>query len=171
MEAGGIWLQTARLRLKPLSLADEQGVLAGLNDPNIASWLATTPYPYLSADFRAYVAAAPMGETFAIHDSGGFVGLIGGGQELGFWVAGDAQGRGYATEAAIGLLHAVFEFYKGDVTSGYFVGNVPSSKVLGKIGFVATRQRLKYCTALDQDMEHVDMILTRDKFRKLHPVR
>jgi [ribosomal protein S5]-alanine N-acetyltransferase len=168
MEAGGIWLQTARLRLKPLALSDEAGVLAGLNNPEIATWLATTPFPYPAADFRAYVTSAPQGETFAIHDGAGFAGLIGGGAELGFWIAPHAQGRGYATEAAIGLLQAVFEFYPGPVTAGYFHGNAPSANVLRKLGFVTSGQRPRYCMALRQEMDHVDMILTRDIFLSLH---
>ncbi|MFN3846648.1 MAG: GNAT family N-acetyltransferase [Paracoccaceae bacterium] len=170
-QATGIWLQTARLRLRPLALADEAGVLEGLNDPEIASWLATTPYPYLSQDFRAYVASAPEGDTFAIHDSEGFAGLIGGGPELGFWVARRAQGRGYATEAAIGLLKAVFEFYKGPVSSGYFVGNASSANVLKKLGFWEIGTGSKYCRSLEQVMDHVDMVISRQAFLSLHPGR
>lgn len=168
-QASGIWLQTARLRLRPLSLGDEAGVLAGLNDPEIASWLATTPYPYPAAHFRDYVATAPEGETFAIHDAEGFAGLIGGGAELGFWIARKAQGRGYAVEAAVGLLHAVFEFYPGPVTSGYFVGNAPSARVLHKLGFAVLGQSQKFCRPLGQDMAHVDMVLPRAAFLGLHP--
>lgn len=172
-EAAGIWLQTARLRLRPLSLADEAGVLAGLNDPEIASWLATTPFPYPAEDYRSYVASAPEGETFAIHDAQGFAGLIGGGAELGFWIARRAQGRGYATEAAFGLLQAVLEFFEGPVTAGYFVGNRASGRVLEKLGFTETARRPKFCRPLGQEMDHVDLVLTRDAFRArlaaLHP--
>lgn len=167
-QAAGIWLQTARLRLRPLTLADEAGVVAGLNDPEIASWLATTSYPYPAADFRAYVATAPEGETFAIHDAQGFAGLIGGGTDLGFWVARHAQGRGYAQEAAVGLLRAVFDFYVDPMTSGYFVGNQPSARVLHKLGFVEVRRSRKFCRPLGQEMDHVDLVLTRDAFLSLH---
>ncbi len=168
-QPAGIWLQTARLRLRPLTAADEKGVLDGLNNPEIASWLATTPYPYRAEDFRSYVSSAPEGETFAIHDSQGFAGLIGGGAELGFWVAQRAQGRGYATEAAVALLHAVFEFYKGPVSSGYFSGNIASSKVLKKIGFQEIGVGRKYCRALEQEMDHVDMVIFRQHFLARHP--
>lgn len=168
-QAGGIWLQTARLRLRPLTLADEPAVLFGLNDPEIATWLATTPFPYPAAAFRDYVATAPEGETFAIHDAQGFAGLIGGGAELGFWVARHAQGRGYATEAAIGLLSAVFEFYHGPVTSGHFTGNAASARVLHKLGFVTTDRKTRFCRALGQDMDHVDLVLDRARFFALFP--
>lgn len=163
-EAAGIWLQTARLRLRPLTLADEAGVLAGLNDPEIASWLATTPFPYPAEDYRRYVATAPEGETFAIHDADGFAGLMGGGAELGFWIARRAQGRGYATEAGFGLLQAVLEFFAGPVTAGYFVGNTASARVLDKLGFVETGRSPKFCRPLGQDMDHVDLVLTRSAF-------
>ncbi|NEX48333.1 GNAT family N-acetyltransferase [Pseudotabrizicola algicola] len=168
-QGAGIWLQTARLRLRPLTLADEAGVLAGLNDPEIATWLATTPFPYPPQHFRDYVATAPEGETFAIHDATGFAGLIGGGAELGFWIARRAQGRGYASEAAVGLLHAVFEFYPGPVTSGYFLGNAASARVLHRLGFVEVARSRKFCRPLGQDMDHVDMTLSRVAFRTLHP--
>lgn len=168
-QVAGIWLQTARLRLCPLTLADEAGVLSGLNDPEIASWLATTPYPYPADHFRAYVTAAPEGETFSIQDATGFAGLIGGGAELGFWISRRAQGQGYASEAAVGLLHAVFEFYAGPVTSGYFLGNAPSARVLQKLGFAETGRSRKFCRPLGQDMDHVDMALSRPAFLALHP--
>ncbi|MDR7126879.1 GNAT family N-acetyltransferase [Pseudotabrizicola sp. 4114] len=168
-QAAGIWLQTARLRLRPLTLADEAGVIAGLNDPEIASWLATTPFPYPAAHFRSYVATAPEGETFAIHDAQGFAGLIGGGAELGFWVARHAQGRGYAGEAAVGLLHAVYDFYPGPVSSGYFVGNAPSARVLQKLGFSETGRKPRFCRALGLEMDHIDLVLSRESFLALHP--
>ena len=168
-DVSGIWLQTARLRLRPLTLADEAGVVAGLNDPEIATWLATTPFPYPACDFRAYVMSATMGETFAIHDADGFAGLIGGGAELGFWVARRAQGRGYAVEAAVGLLRAVFEFFPGPVTSGYFVGNAPSARVLARLGFVETVRARLFCRPLGQDMDHVSLVLTHAGFRAHHP--
>ena len=168
-DASGIWLKTARLRLRPLALSDEAGVLAGLNDPEIASWLATTPYPYLAKDFRSYIATAAEGETFAIHDAQGFAGLIGGGAELGFWMARRVQGQGYATEAAIGLLHAVFEYFEGPVTSGYFVGNVASARVLARVGFSEVSRGPKFSQPLGQDMDHVSLVLSRAVFRSLHP--
>lgn len=162
--SSGVWLQTARLRLYPLAARDEAGVLAGLNDPEIASWLATTPYPYTAQDFRTYIATAPEGETFAIHDSAGFAGLIGGGAELGYWVARHAQGRGYAFEAAAALLKAVFEFYNGPIAAGYFTGNIASAKILTRLGFHETGRGQKFCRPLGQDMAHVDMVLTRPAF-------
>lgn len=167
-QTGGVWLQTARLRLRPLGLADEAGVLAGLNDPEIASWLATTPFPYRVADFRSYVGSAPMGETFSIHDADGFAGLIGGGAELGFWVARRAQGKGYATEAAIGLLAVVFEVFCGPVTSGHFVGNRGSGRVLEKVGFLPLSQGPKFCRPLGQNMDHINLVLPRERYLALH---
>ena len=167
-QARAIWLVTPRLRLRPLCADDGAGVLAGLNDPSIASWLATTPFPYPAEELHRYIATAPMGETFAIHDDQGFAGLIGAGAELGFWIASRAQGQGYAFEAALHLLRAVFEFWLGDMRAGYFAGNVASARVLGKLGFQKTGQGPRYCRPLGQAMDHVDMILPRDRFLELH---
>ncbi len=146
-------------------------MIEGMNDPEIATWLATTPYPYPASDFRAYVDTATCGETFAIHDQNGFAGLIGCGTELGFWVARRAQGRGYAFEAASGLLRAVFEFYDGPVASGYFVGNAPSAKILARLGFDVAGQSPRYSRPLGQDMDHVTLSLSRAAFFARHPAQ
>jgi [ribosomal protein S5]-alanine N-acetyltransferase len=169
-QGAGVWLQTARLRLRPLSRADEAGVVAGLNDPDIARWLATTPYPYTASAFYGYLATAPEGETFAIHDSGGFAGMIGAGAELGFWVSRHAQGRGYAKEASAGLLRVLFEFYNQPVAAGYFTGNAASRSVLEWLGFREAGRSRKFCRALAQDMDHVDMVLDPADFRRAFAV-
>lgn len=168
MEAKAVWISSARLKLRPLGAGDEAGVLEGLNDPHIAAWLATTPFPYPAAALRDYLACASEGETFAIHDGDGFAGLIGAGEELGFWIARRAQGRGYAKEAAAALLRAVFEFYPGPMRAGYFVGNHASARVLASLGFVPSGRAPRANLALGIELDHIDLTLSRSDFLALH---
>lgn len=132
-----VTLETARLRLRPVSLDDQAAVLSGLNDFGVSGWLARVPYPYTRDDFIAFLeGVARAGESFAIDDDDGFAGVITKGSELGYWLTPRAQGRGYATEAARAVLAAWFEAGGGDVVSGYFEDNLRSARVLGKLGFV-----------------------------------
>ena len=82
------------------------------------------PVPSTAADFHRFVGEiARPGETFAVEDAEGFAGVVGAGEELGYWFAPRAQGRGYATEAATAILAAQFARCDSEVISGYFEGN------------------------------------------------
>ncbi|WP_054009150.1 GNAT family N-acetyltransferase [Cypionkella psychrotolerans] len=164
-------LQTARLRLRPVAASDEAAVVAYLNDLAISHWLARVPYPYTPADFDEFTTqTAYPGETFAIDDAQGFVGMIGAGFELGYWLAPRAHGQGYATEAARAVLDMQFAHDESTVAAGYFEGNAPSARVLAKLGFVETGRSLKHCRALGQDCPHVDLLLTPEAYLAANPL-
>jgi RimJ/RimL family protein N-acetyltransferase len=158
-------LQTARLSLRPVAEHDEGPVLANLNDLAVSGWLAPPPYPYRSDDFYAFrTTIARPGVTFAIEDMTGFVGIMAGGNKLGYWFAPSAHGQGYATEAGEAVLSAEFSEGGGDVESGYFVGNHRSARVLEKLGFVETERDEVYCRPLGTMRPHVTMRLTFGAF-------
>lgn len=158
-------LQTGRLVLRPVDDHDELPVLAHLNDLAVSGWLARVPYPYLAADFHEFrdVIALP-GETFTVEDAAGFAGIISCGAELGYWLAPRAQGRGYATEAATALLTEGFAEGRDAVVSGYFEGNLPSARVLAKLGFVETARDALFCRPMNAMRRHVSLRLTAAAF-------
>jgi RimJ/RimL family protein N-acetyltransferase len=164
-------LQTARLRLRPVAASDQAAVVAYLNDLAISGWLARVPVPYTAADFHEFATQiAYPGETFTIEDAQGFVGVIGAGFELGYWLAPHAHGKGYATEAARAVLDMQFAHDESTVAAGYFAGNQASARVLAKLGFVETGRSLKHCRALGQDRPHVDLLLTPEAFCAVNPL-
>lgn len=164
-------LQTARLTLRPVAASDQAAVVAYLNDLAISHWLARVPYPYTPADFAEFATQiAYPGETFAIDDAQGFVGMIGAGFELGYWLAPRAHGLGYATEAARAVLEMQFAHDESTVAAGYFEGNAPSARVLAKLGFVETGRSLKHCRALGVERLHVDLLLTPEAFLAANPL-
>ena len=164
-------LQTARLCLRPVTACDQAAVVAYLNDLAISGWLARVPVPYTAADFHEFATQiAYPGETFTIEDAQGFVGIIGAGFELGYWLAPHAHGKGYATEAARAVLDMQFAHDESTVAAGYFAGNQASARVLAKLGFVETGRSLKHCRALGQDRPHVDLLLTPEAFCAVNPL-
>jgi RimJ/RimL family protein N-acetyltransferase len=56
--------------------------------------------------------------------------------ELGYWIRSDRAGLGYTTEAAHALLHYAFAALSlHKVRADVAVGNLPSARVLDKLGF------------------------------------
>ena len=166
-------LPTMRLKLRPVGPQDQTTVLAGLSDIALSGWLAVVPHPYTAADFDFFQREiAKPGQTFAVEDAGGFVGIMGLERgKLGYWFSRHAHGQGYATEAASGVLASHFAEGLGRVASGYFDENAPSANVLRKLGFVETGRGQLMCRALDRMRPHVDMILDAMAFANAKSAR
>lgn len=156
--------RTERLTLRPVGASDETAVVSGVGDLAVARWLAVVPHPYAASDFRHFLADIALpGETFAIDDAAGFVGIISiADSVLGYWVHPRAQGQGYATEAARSLVSAHVSAGGETLTAGYFEGNLRSANVLAKLGFVEVGRDVKYCLARRADLPHVVVKLTRE---------
>jgi RimJ/RimL family protein N-acetyltransferase len=145
------WLETRRLRLRPLELSDAEQITRLLQDPTIAKWTNSIPWPYSIDDARRYletrVAANETTDSFGWgiveKESDTLVGAIGlhdvradrSSAELGYWIGKDFRGRGYTTEAARRVLSWAFEtaeFYRIQAT--YVPGNEASAGVMRNIG-------------------------------------
>ena len=165
-------LKTARLSLRPVSPADAGQVIACLNDLAVTGWLSVVPHPYTTADFHQFQQVyAVAGDTYAVDDSQGLVGVVGvEDRTLGYWFAAANHGRGYATEAARAALAEHFADSPADIASGYYQGNMRSANVLSKLGFVKTGRGLKHCLAFGTDRPHVDMRVTLAAFQVALPV-
>jgi RimJ/RimL family protein N-acetyltransferase len=96
----------------------------------------------------------------------GFVGIE---AELGYWLAEERWGRGYATEAGAAVLaHHFADAEAGDVVSGYFVANDKSGHVLNKLGFRPTEERRRFCLARGYEVDSQAMVLTRAAWQARH---
>ncbi|GKY87919.1 GNAT family N-acetyltransferase [Sinisalibacter aestuarii] len=169
----GVTLLTERLTLRKLTEADIPALVAGLNDFTVSGWLTVVPYPYTEEDARgfvAHIAGEPDGfDGFAIVAGGTVVGVIGIGDSLGYWLARAAQGRGYASEAAVALVSHYFAATGAErLASGYFEGNHPSCHVLDKLGFVPDGTARVKSRAQAMDMTLEKMILTRTAWEARH---
>jgi len=165
--------------LRPPEGGDRDPIIAGVGDWEVARWLARVPHPYPPEEadrFLARIAAAarPGGElAFVIADAAGFAGMIslselGPEPELGYWIAPERWGRGYATAAGRALLALAFdELDAVAIRSGVFQGNEPSLAVQRRLGFLEVGRTPRWCLARQHDVEHIDTLLTRRRFRTL----
>jgi ribosomal-protein-alanine N-acetyltransferase len=154
-------LETPRLRLTPLALADAPAVYAYASDPEVARYVTWRPHASL-ADAEAFVRAAgaePSTHVWALRASGGPGAPPGGwsldqaplmgvfefsaeAPELGsvhYVLARPVWGRGLATEAVRAVLAWAFDALPGlrAVQTTAAEANVGSRRVLEKCGFRA----------------------------------
>ena len=144
-----MFIRTERLFLRPVFPEDWREVYRGIAHEDVVRMLASAPWPYREQDARDYCLRpnGPGEQRFSVTLPGPcgapLVGQIGlrqetGGAELGFWVAGEHRGRGYATEAGRGLLEIAAAIGIGRIQAGHYVDNPRSGAVLRKLGFEET---------------------------------
>jgi ribosomal-protein-alanine N-acetyltransferase len=156
-------LETTRLILRPLSLADAPSiqVVAGVRE--VADTMISIPHPYLDGEAEQYIRRqisefeAGRSVSFAIERKfeKAFCGVFEirdierehSQAELSFWLAVEAWGKGYMSEALKPMLRFGFEDLDLNRLYAYHMARNPSSgKVLQKNGFVQEgllRQRVR----------------------------
>lgn len=171
-------IETGRLILRPLEITDAPAITHHCRDGSVARHTARIPHPYplIAAELfilgiRASAGQRPM-NVYAITtgDTGDLAGTCGVFKrhtddpdwEIGYWIGPDAQGRGYATEAAGGLIEAIHaDLAPPRITAGHFEDNPASGRVLEKLGFTYTggttqlfcMGRLAHATSRDMALE------------------
>lgn len=167
--------RSERLFLRPAFPEDCGAILAGIGDESIVRNLARAPWPYGMDDARSF-AALPQDlrlPHFLVTLPGvGVIGAAGlsapggdheGEAELGYWIAREHWGRGYATEAARAVLRIADTLGHRRIVAGHFVDNPASGKVLRKIGFLPTgRIAKRHSRARDAWVDSVEYALGCD---------
>ncbi|WP_321363863.1 GNAT family N-acetyltransferase [uncultured Celeribacter sp.] len=158
-------LTTNRLTLRALRPEDAPDIVRALNDFEVSKWLTPVPYPYSVHDanwFTRRVAAIAF--VYGLEFQGRIIGTIGCEGEFGYWLGRAYWGQGLMTEAARAVLTAWFAEGHDQIEAGYFTENARSSHVLRKMGFVETGQSRSFSLAQGQEVDRIDMILTREAF-------
>jgi RimJ/RimL family protein N-acetyltransferase len=149
-------LTTDRLTLRRFEAADCAAVVPLLGDFAVAKMLAHIPHPYAEDHFLAWMdqhaAWFEAGTHFPmaiVHEETGVVGAIGlhwredGSFELGYWLGKPYWGQGFATEAGHALLGWFTAMRPQErVKASHFEENPASGRVLAKLGFVYTGEKL-----------------------------
>lgn len=159
-----MFIRSERLFLRPGWPEDWQELFGLIHDEGIVRNLAKAPWPYTPEHAREF--AARVEETglpsFFITLPGAsgasLIGCAGLGRsgddiELGYWIARDHWGRGFATEAARAVLSVARALGHRRIVAGHFIDNPASGRVLEKAGFrrmAGTAQR--FCRARGQDV-------------------
>src|SRR3954463_16076716 len=126
-------LETARLVLRPATLADAKPIARLIDDRRIAEMLTRVPHPYTLADAEDFLATVNRagGETvFAVTRDSTVLGVCGIAQragqppEIGYWLGLPFWGNGYATEATRAVIdHAFGDLGYEALVSGARVSN------------------------------------------------
>lgn len=163
---------TNRLLLRPAWPEDWADVLAGVGEREVVRNLARAPWPYDEAAARAFtdLPQNPCLPHFLVIESrsGRAIGSAGLGAhgedaELGYWLRRDAWGRGYATEAAAGVLAVARMIGHRRVVAGHFEDNPASGRVLRKLGFVPTgKPARRYSLARGEDVSSIEFVCDLD---------
>ncbi|MEQ8404740.1 MAG: GNAT family N-acetyltransferase [Oceanicaulis sp.] len=167
-------LETARLTLRPLTLADAAWAGRESGRWEVASKLAfaPSPNPALMAESFLLIAranAVTRGDLFRAvidRETGDGAGIVSatvrpdGRREFGYWYAPFFWNKGYATEAGRALLDAAIAMGATSFHAGYFAHNPASRRVLEKLGFTADGDETpQFCTAAMKRLPHKGMAL------------
>lgn len=154
--AASLWrgapLLSARLKLRPLTMADAPRLAALANHPEVVRHTANIPHPYTEADALGFITSqdsrrlAGLGVVVGLERSldRSLIGCMGigldgdGVPELGYWLGRDFWGQGYGTEALRRLCRHLFADLGYDsLWAAVHPDNAASMRVLEKAGFTA----------------------------------
>ena len=154
-----MFIRSARLFLRPAFPEDSRELYEAICDAGVVSMMATAPWPYRLADAEefcarpvdpkvpGFVMTLPSAKGAPIIGGIGFR-REGDGLELGYWVARDHWGRGYATEAGRAALEVARALGHRRIDAGHYLDNPASGRVLRKLGFRDTGEvRPTFCRA------------------------
>ncbi len=161
-------IKTERLMLRPYTAADAPYVVACLNNFDVSRWLSSVPHPFTADDLRLFTlkGESRWPNMAAITLSGEFIGALGTGGGLGYWLKPEFWGRGIISEAAAALVDFYFENTSEEqLKAGHFIGNAASARVLAKLGFVEVARDTQPCAAQGRDLPHVALVLTRQTWK------
>lgn len=141
-----MFTRSERLFLRPGWPEDWEEMLAAIADEAVVRNLARAPWPYTGEHAREFVRREQdrRHPHFLVTLPGAagarLIGCVGlnpdrGTAELGYWIARDHWGKGYATEAARALLGLARTLGHRHIRAGHFADNPASGRVLCKLGF------------------------------------
>lgn len=175
-------LETPRLVLRPWSEQDVEQLTLGLNDLNVARWLAFVPHPYLTSHAKEWIARCmksaarphPIAYEFAVELKskrcviGGVslnkidwtLGSAGG----GLWLASEFHRHGYGREAFAEKIRFAFRDLRlTKLVNGFLDGNEASWQMQRRLGYRLTAQAGRRCMADGRlTVEHVTTLLRSD---------
>jgi RimJ/RimL family protein N-acetyltransferase len=172
-------LRTARTTLRMMTSDDAEVVAAYRSDPEVARY-QDWDLPYTAETASARLADVPAdadvelgaGHSIAIDVDGVVVGDVyvglheaGGVAEIGFTLAAEHQGRGYASEAAGSVVEALFDQFDLVRVHGQLdPENIASQRTLERIGLVFESQSRRSFRCRGEWVDDMTYAATREQF-------
>lgn len=171
-------LVSPRLCLRLPTGEDAAWIEPAVGNPRVALMTGSIPYPYPAGEAQDYIqnkkASFDQGtELSLVIERGqdrtpmGIVGLRFGSpqSEIGYWLAEEFWGQGYASEAAARVLAFAFdELGIAQIVAGAFKENPASLAVLKKLGFRLLGEEEKEFSARGKK-HHLVNAITRDEYK------
>lgn len=155
-----MFIRSERLFLRPGWPEDWEELFTQIADEAVVRNLSRVPWPYRPEDAREFAAKQQDARcphfVITLPTSSAPARIIGsaglaqrdGEVELGYWIARDHWGKGFATEAARAVLSLARTLGHGRISGIHFKDNPASARVLRKVGFRPTgRTTSRYCLA------------------------
>lgn len=167
-------IETERLRIEPFKAADATALSEQMNDEAITRMMQTIPLPFSPAEAADWIAKRPfegkVGFVAKISlKDGTLIGIIGLGGDpvnVAYALGRRFWGQGYVTEAMLSFLdHVTKTFAPDEITAGAFADNPVSQRVLEKLGFERTGQKMHKATSR---LEEAPLFLYR--LRRSQPI-
>ena len=142
---------------------------------DVARMLTRVPHPYTEADASQWLARLASDDgrarepVFAAELEGTLIGVVSyrydddwRSAEIGYWLGKPYWGKGYATEMARGLIqHGFAGAGLERFTTGHFIDNPASARVIAKCGFRPTGRTSLPCPARDADVTALTYAMSR----------
>ena len=166
-----MFIRSERLFLRPGWPEDRAELTARIGDERIVRNLARVPWPYTGEAAREFLSAAPDPRcpqfvvTLPTSEGSSLIGCVGlapgeDGAELGYWIARERWGQGYATEAARAVLSLSRTLGHRRIVASHFTDNPSSDRVLRKLGFCPTGRTVRrFCAARGAELPAVSYAL------------
>lgn len=144
-----LFIKTKNLTLRPWKESDAKCLYHFAKNPNIGPIAGWPPHESVEDSLYIIKTVFSKKETYAIVKDGIPIGCVGllfhpdtnhwwgeNSVELGYWIAEEYWGRGYATEAAKAVIERAFKEYDiKEIYASYRQDNPKSGRVLEKLGF------------------------------------
>ncbi|WP_068092459.1 GNAT family N-acetyltransferase [Novosphingobium rosa] len=140
-----MFIRSERLFLRPIWAEDWQDLHAGLSDEEVERNFLRMGWPYSPEELRNGAGLDPRLPHFMVTlprgnhgvDVLGMIGMIqiDGQLHLGYWIARDYRGQGYATEAGRAVLSLARTLGHRHIVARHYLDNPASARVLRKLGF------------------------------------
>lgn len=143
---------TKRLLLRPGWSNDAPALAQAIADEQIVRNLARAPWPYGLEDAQKHLATMATADLPVMlitkRDNAEIVGILGfdrmetGEIEFGYWIARKHWNQGIMTEAGMAALDIAKTLGFTRIVAGHFTDNPASGRVLRKLGFLATGEKV-----------------------------
>ena len=157
--------KTERLEIKKPVYKNKQELINELNCWEVCKFLTNVPHPYSNKDAEYWLKITNESKFQSnIFYKKSLIGGIGFKQvklnsyELGYWIAYEKWGNGYATEAVTGALSYLEKDNNCDIFANYLVGNSASANVLLKTGFRVVGKGKLFSISLNKKINCVKLI-------------